>query len=253
MMIVKLTFDNDSFDGQDSYQFQVRTKKGKKKTNITPIVTDPDLVVLSLYDIPGEWINMAINVAYEDSKDVLVSLYTTESDVTRVNKISQKASNEYRAEVYEEKEAPYKDLIEEKQAEIADIDTQISALEEQKKAIRVAMTQSLPEEELAEYQTKLSTINSKIDGLNESKGDLQAEIAEAQAAIKELESTKDYYLGRQEGSVSVRTTKPDGDNQVVLKSTTKPNTRVVGEEETTTVPDGEIVVVDDTTTKKGSK
>lgn len=233
-MIVKLLFDNTAFDGKNSYKFNVKTKKGKSKIKVTEMVADSDFVVLSIYDLPDEWQNVLINVAFEDEKETVVKLYATESSVNQVQNLTAKTSNEYRAELYEEKMKPYQDAIDKNNDEIYDLNAKLATLASEKAEIRKTLGSVLPEDEIATYQERLKAIKSQEDSIHDKIAELEAENKLSQNAMKEYEASRDYYLGKYEDSVTV-SNKIDDDNMVVLESTTRPTTqRVVGNDKSTT-------------------
>lgn len=183
MMEVELDIKNNTFDGQNTYQFTSMERLGERPI-VKTIIEQEDWVILRICNVPKRWSELLLRISVkEDSNAEHLSLYTNIKKVNRVDALVMKDWNGYRQGRFEQQITAYQKKIEQKQEEIEQQQKQNQTILEE-----IARLESekiyQTEEEQEETDQIMRNAQLKADGAEDTAEQLKEEIKELEKKIR---------------------------------------------------------------------
>lgn len=197
-MEVKLFITDNAYDGKNKYDFAVGVFKGNAKNiQVQQIVSDLDLIVLVIRNLPEEFDAVLLRMYNEGDEhkndNFLINLYAQEASVHRVETLPAKTSNEYRAEVIDERISTLNASIDEVTAKMKENKDTITGLNQQIAELQTRKHNST-DVELENINDKIETIQQKKKELNSENSSLKDDIKEYNKQIYQYKNQKKKYL-----------------------------------------------------------
>lgn len=179
LMEIEMDIGNQSFDGVNTYQYSAVDRSGDDLT-VTPIIEEPDWVILQIKEISPSFGEMSLRVAVPGKEEVdLLRLYTNVNDVKKVSKLTKKNRAEYRRGRFDQQIATYQDQIQKKEKQIQTLTLQNEQMQLEIERLQSGTT----------YQTEeqKEETENRVNGIVENQTSNQEEMEKLQAQIKELQ------------------------------------------------------------------
>ena len=186
-MEIMIEIENNSIDGIDRYEWQIKTRRGALK--IKPILQESDFVVLFAEGVPSDWNECSLTMNaprrfLNYAKDFEpVQIYVNDSIVTQVDRISQKSQQEYRLQAYRSRTEAYKNQIRLLRQKTASAERKMKKADQKIREIQEKMQYQTDQEKL-ESSNLIDELLAKKESESESKEAYESQIKELQEKIR---------------------------------------------------------------------
>lgn len=193
MMEIEFDIVNKSYDGNDSYIFDV-ADNALHNYSYSVMLTSPTMSVIRVYDVPEDFVCMrvAVNINTGNSTGP-VKYYADASLINKVDVIEDYEDfneyyvnklNRYIADYEVQKQETQKN-IDDNNSSIDNLESLINSLEMQKKYTTA--------DELKKLNTQIADVNKQLISLNNDNKELQEEIDEINKKIDDYKAIKMMY------------------------------------------------------------
>ena len=185
LMEIMIEVENNSIDGIDHYDWQVKTKD--RNLPVTVIAEDPGFIVLHVAEVPKDWTEAALTMNLPKgchSKEFEpVQVYVNDKIVTRTDQILRKDLKEYKAEAYQSKLDAYAGQIQRLQRQVRQTENSLQEADAKITEIQKKMEYQT-DREMEESNQLIEELEGKKENLSERKKAYEEEIEELQEKIR---------------------------------------------------------------------